>query len=111
MTNKRVFVIWFHPLFHDSVRMLLVHPNIEWVGEANDIVVAEKKILQNCPDTVIFEEIHNTIPDLIVTIQEKCPSVHKIIGFNLNNNELKIYHHEQKVVADVDDLIQSIIKS
>ena len=111
MSNKRIFVIWFHPLFHDSVRMLLVHPNIEWIGEATDIVVAEEKILQNCPDTVIFEEIDNSIPDRIVAIPEKCPSVEKVIGFNLNNNELRIYHHEQKVVAHVNDLIQSIIKS
>jgi hypothetical protein len=33
MAVRRVFVIWANPIFRESVRLLLRHPDVEWVGE------------------------------------------------------------------------------
>ena len=109
MTNKRVFVIWSHPLFHDAVRALLAHPEIEWVGETSDYEGMEEKVIQTNPDTVIFEDDENRFSAQILAIPEMIPSVERIIGLNLNNNELRIYHHKVKIVGHTNDLIQSII--
>ncbi len=38
MTGRRMFVICSHPLFLKSLRVLLDHPEIEWVGLATDFV-------------------------------------------------------------------------
>ena len=109
MTNKRVFVIWSHPLFHDAVRALLAHPEIEWVGETSDYEGIEEAVKQMRPDTVIFEEDEDRSSSQILAMPEIFPSVERIIGLNLNNNELRIYHHKVKIVGHTNDLIQSII--
>ena len=109
MTTKRVFVIWSHPLFHDAVRLLLAHPEIEWVGETSDYEGVEEIVKQMNPDIVIFEEDETRLPAQILTMPEKITSLERIIGLNLNNNELRLYQHKLKNVGQTDDLIQSII--
>lgn len=109
MTNKRVFVVWSHPLFHDAVRLLLTHPEIVWVGETSDYEGIEEIVNRMSPDTVIFEEDEDRPSIQILAIPEKYPSVERIIGLNLNNNELRIYHQKVKIVGNINDLIQSIV--
>lgn len=109
MTTKRVFVIWSHPLFHDAVRLLLAHPDIDWVGETSDYEGMVEIVMKISPDIVIFEEDEDRSSSQILAMPEKIPSLERIIGLNLNNNELRIYHHKVKNVGHTDDLIQSII--
>jgi hypothetical protein len=40
MATHQVYVIWTHPLFHDSLRQLLDHNEIKWVGAASDFTAA-----------------------------------------------------------------------
>lgn len=109
MTTKRVFVIWSHPLFHDAVRLLLAHPEIDWVGETSNYENLEEKVKQMKPEIVIFEEDETSLLAQILAMPERYPSLERIIGLNLNNNELRLYQHKMKIVGHTDDLIQSII--
>ena len=36
MSTQRVFIIWSYPLFHESVRLFLEHPDIKLVGATSD---------------------------------------------------------------------------
>ena len=55
-TTRRVFVIWMNPLFHESVRLLLSHPDVEWVGATSDHAAAHEQIMKLRADTILIEE-------------------------------------------------------
>lgn len=57
MATHQVYVIWTHPLFHDSLRQLLDHTDIKWVGAASDFTIAVEEISRLHPDTILIEEL------------------------------------------------------
>ncbi len=109
MTNRRVFVIWTHPLFHESIRLLLNHPGIEWVGATPDHRVAREEIIRLQPDTILIEEGESGgTPGEAMGILETGPSDVRVIRLSLADNALSVYHREQRVVGQAEDLLRLI---
>jgi DNA-binding NarL/FixJ family response regulator len=112
MADRRVFVIWAHPLFHESVRLLLNHPEIEWVGATSDYKTALGDITNLQPDTILIEETEpaaiSRVPLRVMEILEACSWNSRVVELNLKDNELSIYHREKRTVGQAEDLLHLI---
>ncbi len=62
MRVRRVFVVSKHPIFRQSVRLLLDHPDVEWVGASPDCTAARSEIIDLQPNTILVEETEGKIP-------------------------------------------------
>jgi DNA-binding NarL/FixJ family response regulator len=106
---RRVFVVWTHPIFHESVRLLLNHPDVELVGATSDYGAAQREILGLQPDTVLVEEPGGSLRAEVMGILEASPWSVRVIGLSLEDNSLSVYHREQRTVAQSDDLLQLVL--
>lgn len=109
MAQRRVFVIWSNPLFHDSAQLLLKHPDIVWVGSAKDFSSGYDAIMTYKPDTILFEKTKSGIPVEVLEILEMESWDIRVIGFSLDNNELSLYHREHQLVVQAGDLLQFVL--
>ncbi|NIS79007.1 MAG: hypothetical protein GTO14_02010 [Anaerolineales bacterium] len=107
MAGSRVYIIWTHPLFHESVRLLLRHPQVELVGATSDHSTARNQITALEPDVVIIEEVNGEGRENedTVAILRAAP---RVIHLSLANNELSIFHRERHTVTQVEDLVSLI---
>ena len=111
MTTRRVFVIWTHPLFHESVRLLLNRAQIEWAGATSDHEAAQRDIASLRPDTILIEELEGSrAGEETLKLLESISSDIRIIRLSLENNELTIYHRERRTVGQAGDLSKLIIE-
>lgn len=108
MAARLVYIIWSHPISHESLRLLLNHPDVEIVGTTTDITKAQEEIIAFKPDTVIVESTGTSIDTETLAIFASCPWVRRIIGFSMNDNKLNVYQREEKTVAKADDLLTII---
>jgi DNA-binding NarL/FixJ family response regulator len=108
MATHRVFVIWANPLFHESLRLLLAHPDVEWVGAASDYAAAQANIATLHPDTVLVEAINENLTQVVDILTASHGSV-RIISLSLIHNELSLYQHQQQVVAQAEDLLTILL--
>ncbi len=109
MATRRVFVIWSNPLFHESLRLLLNHPEVEWVGATSDHAAAHDQIVSLCPDTILIEEEEGgNAPAETLEILEASSADMRVIRLSLVDNELKVYHREQRTVGRAEDLLRLI---
>jgi hypothetical protein len=109
MPVRRVFVFWTHPIFHDSVRLLLAHPQILWVGATSDYAANYEQILISQPDTILVEEVNGLVPPEIMHVLEKSQWNVRVVGLNLHDNQVQVYHRVQRSVGKADDLLNWII--
>jgi DNA-binding NarL/FixJ family response regulator len=110
MSTRQVFVIWTHPLFRESLSLLLHHPQIELVGETCDYVTASQEIEKLRPDTLLIEETEgNPARELINEIKQQ-PWEMRILFMNLMDNQLNFFHHELRTVGKAEDLVQMILR-
>ncbi len=110
MSTKSVYAIWTNPLFHVSIRMLLNHPDIDWLGSTSDPTIALDKISNLKPEiNIIEEEQESKTPIKLMKNLESHHLDFFIIGLNLNDNKLNIYHHQEQKVVNGDDLIRLIL--
>jgi chemotaxis response regulator CheB len=82
---------------------------IEVVGQEANIGRAIERIDQLAPDVVILdgeEPPYDSMATILALL--KAQSIPKIIGLNLQNNNLRIYEARQWVARDVEDLIAAI---
>lgn len=109
MNIHRVFVIWNHPLFYEAIRLSIRNSSVECVGAFQSIEEAYSQITKLHPDTILIEEIEDgdTSASVIELLEASSNDV-RIFRLNMNNNELKIYHREEKIVMRADDLVQLI---
>lgn len=110
MAQRKVFVIWTNPLVHESVRLLLKHPEVAWVGSGSSLADAREDILRLGPDTIIIEETESSSAMAIMEIFKFSPFCGRIISLNLDNNQLRVYHREERTVAKADDLLEAILR-
>ena len=111
MAIHQVYVIWTHPLFHDSLRQLLDHAEITWVGAASDFTIAVEEISRLHPDTILIEEMEDeTTTSTFMKIVEKFQWDLRVVGVSLNDNQLSVYQHAQQTVGQPEDLIHLIIQ-
>lgn len=109
MTARRVFVIWINPLFHESMRLLLKHPDLIWVGATADLSAAHNEIIRLRPDTILFEKTGTGIPADVMEIIVADRDEMRVFGLSLDDNEISNYHRERQIVLDVGDLLQFIL--
>lgn len=109
MANRRVFIFWTHPLFHETVKALLNHPHIEWAGSSSDYAAGWEPGLIS-PDTILVEEDEAGSPpaELIKLLETSRGNV-RVVGLNLNDNEMRVYNYVQRTVCKADDLLQWIL--
>ena len=109
MSTHRIFVIWNHPLFYEAIRLSIRNSRVECVGAYQSIHEAYQHISELHPDTILVEELEEgDISTGVIELLEASSIGVRIFRLNMNNNELKIYHREQKIVLQADDLIQLI---
>src|SRR3989304_6715887 len=107
MATQRVFVIWTHPLFRDTVCLLLSHPLVERVGTTNDPSAAREQIHQARPNVVIIEQIDGeelASEETVAILQQGS----KVVRLSLADNELRLYLRELRTVEKVADLVRLI---
>jgi DNA-binding NarL/FixJ family response regulator len=56
MATRRLFIVWSHPLFRETVHVLLDIPAIEVVGMASEFETALARLESLQPDVIIVEE-------------------------------------------------------
>lgn len=113
MVTRHVFIVWSHPLFRDTMRLLLKHPSIEIVGmgsQQEDIMV---EIEHHKPEIIIVEETDDdtVTRNEALQILQACPWEAKVIRLSLNDNELWLYHHERRSIDSANDLLSVVQNS
>lgn len=106
---RRVFVVWTNPLFYESARLMLRHPEVLWLGSAQDINLAREEILRLRPDTILYERTGADYPSALLEIMEAESRDIRLIGLSLIDNEIRLLHHEQQTAAAAGDLLQCIL--
>ena len=109
MALPRVFVIWNHPLFYESLRLLLNHPDIEWAGATSDYASALAQTERLQPDTILVEEGEDGLPAQALELLKTSPCELRIISLNLSDNQLNVYYRELHTVVQAEDLLHLII--
>lgn len=106
---QRVYVVWTHPIFHEAVRLLLSHPDVEWVGASSDYADAKDEILRLRPDTIVVESVGEGVPVEVMDLLEGSAWYGRIFGLSLADNELNVYHREHWTVGRSDDLLRLVL--
>ena len=105
---QRVFVIWTHSLFQESVRLILNHPSVEWLGSSSDYAAARDQIISLRPNAILVEEGEGSVHALALAVLEACSWDVRVIGLSLTDNKLSMYHHEHRIVRQAEDLLHLI---
>lgn len=108
MAVQQVFIIWSHPLFHESVRLLLRHPDVEIIGSTADYETARDDIERLRPNTVIVEETGSGTHVEALAILDSSRFAPRVIGFSLEDNKLNVYHRQESTVARAEDLLRLV---
>lgn len=111
MAAHRVFVIWANPLFRDSVRVLLEHPEVDYVGEAHNDGLVPEAIHSLEADTILVEEAADNVPARVMDLFEQSRFAGRVVSFSLRNNRLRVYHREEWAAAHAGDLLHLILQS
>src|SRR5574340_358418 len=109
MMRRRVFLIWTNPLFHESARLLLEHPDIVWAGSGSDQTTLREEILALKPDTILFERTTASMPAIVMELINQAAQEVRIIGLSLEDDEVNLYHHEREPVLEAADLLQFVL--
>ncbi len=111
METHHVFIIWHHRLFYEALQRLLKSAGIECLGASRDSAEAFSQIVQLRPDTVLVEdeETGAAFPGVMDLLEANPPQM-RVFRFSLTDNLLRIYHQEQRVVLQAEDLA-SLIQS
>lgn len=103
MQKKRVFVIWSHPLFLESIRLLLEQSEVELVGSTSDHEAARTQIETQTPDVVIIEQTDGEEAASLETISI-LRSGARVVRLSMDNNEISLYSREHTTAVQASDL-------
>lgn len=110
MNMTRVFIISSHLMFaHGLESLLRRETRLDVVGQEADEQKAIERIKELRPNVVILDSSKppfEPVPTVIRILQES-PGTN-IIGLSLQNNTLYIYRATQRVVLNLEDLMEAI---
>lgn len=109
MAVRRVFVIWTNPLFHESTRLLLEHPDVDLVGTAQNASTVQEEIHRLRPDTILFERTSIPIPEYLIKLMGMDAWDLRLISLSLEDNQMSLYHREQQAVVEAGDLLHYVL--
>lgn len=110
MPERRVFVIWTHPLFLESVRLLLNRDQVELVGATSDHIEAQSQIAALSPDVVIIEETDGGDEANLETFALLHAGA-RVVRLGMADNEISLYSRERRTAVEADDLAKLITGS
>jgi hypothetical protein len=110
MAVRRVFLAWTNPLFHDAVRLLLQHPEVELVGEELEMEGWIAELRKSQPDVVVMEHSPDADPRMEEALLSLPPGA-KLIRFGLEDSRMQIYHRQERTVAEAEELLQLVLGS
>lgn len=109
MAARRVYVVWANPLFRDSVLALLRHPDVHCVGIMNRSAIVQEEILSTEPDTILVEKAGGQLSQEVMNLLEQSNFMGRLVSFSLTGNRLHVYHREEWVAVQADDLLRLIL--
>ncbi len=104
MAQPRVFIIWAHPLFDETVRRLLQDWGVDVVGSASDQDTALTQITSLNPHVVILEDVDDPSERQEQQTLAIINASSHVIRLNLNDNEMRSYRRERRTVGKIEDL-------
>lgn len=110
MKPLRIFVIWMTPLFLDSLKLLLHHPQLEWVGSAEKSSYSHIVITQFNPDVILIEGSEEEVTRHAVQIMQYQQGNIRIVGLNMLDNQAKLFEVERGSILHKNDLLKIILK-
>lgn len=110
MAVRRVYIIWSYPLFYEAVWRLLNDDEIENVGASSDDATAHSEIEELEPDTIIVEQTEGGSATSSEALQllEASAWGPRVICMSLRDNNLWVYHREERTVKRAEDLLDLI---
>lgn len=108
MKARRVFVIWTHPLFLESVSLLLSKAQVELVGATSDHSQAHDQIVALAPEVVIVEHTNGEEQASQETIAILRAGA-RVVRLSMDDNEISLYSHERRTAMQADDLANLIV--
>lgn len=110
MVIQRIYIAWVHPLFRETVSLLLNHQAVEIVGTSNLMENALADIDRLQPDTVIVEETEGNGEPHVEALQilKACPWKLRVIRMSLQDNELWVYHHQRRSLSSSEEFLRII---
>lgn len=109
MPAQNVFVFWVTPLFYESISRSLKHPDIKFVGATSNYAAVSADISRKRPSTILIEDAGEQHNRMLSEFLNTFPWAIKIIFLGFNDNKLMVYYHEQRSIAQTDDLLQLIL--
>jgi DNA-binding NarL/FixJ family response regulator len=106
---KKVFIYSSHPLLGRGIEHLLrQETNVSIVGIETDLDCALKRVQELHPDLVIVDSCDAEATRALLVMRLLQDSGPCVVGINLQNNSIIIYHGESRVVKDVSDFVRAV---
>jgi GTP 3',8-cyclase len=108
---KRVFILAGHSLFGRCIESLLRHEEgVEIVGNVKDLDRAIERIRILQPDVVIVDSNDSdaTRAGVLLRLMKEEIKAH-VVGINLRDNTVMIWHGEQRVIKELGDFLDSVM--
>ncbi len=111
MVVRRVFIAWSYPLFHQSVLLLLNHPEVEVVGSGTVLMMSQPEIERLQPDIIIIEKTEPDTSIDVATMQilENSAWSPNILRISLRDNKLWVCRCEQHTLQQAEDLLRLVV--
>jgi DNA-binding NarL/FixJ family response regulator len=107
---KRVIILLSHPLFSRGVESLLRRETgLEIVGRETDANKAIERMKELRPDVAIVDSADpacDPVPVVMRILKERVGT--RVVALNLQDNTMCVYRGEQRVVKEVQDLVEAI---
>ena len=110
MAVRRVYLVWTHSLFHQSVRLLLNHPEVEVVGTTSDYENAADEILGYQPDALLIEETAGRQLKQVMDRLGDIPWDLRVVSLNMVDNLVNLVDLKHSLVESAEDLIHLILE-
>ncbi len=104
----RVYVVWKNPIFRDSLRAILSHPDITWLGATSEQAEALPEIANLKPDIIFVEQEEQIFILEILKMLQFSPGTIQLVGLSLMNNLITVYQKEQRIVVRKEELLQLV---
>jgi DNA-binding NarL/FixJ family response regulator len=109
MAARKVFIIWKHPLFHETVRALLNHPELVCIGSSSEFS-ADQLLSDTPPDIIVIEEENHGQTVRIINLLLNHYAKIRLLALNLLDNEMSVFDYSFETVYKVNDFLSWVLE-